>query len=171
VPLSTDVKTLPSLLPAEQAAALAATGTDDTEGQAGESLRPACATGEAGRGRLRLVDTGEGETSENAAGPNPLTVQGVEAGCERVIPLEGSSGGWDRTSDTRLMKEDARRTSPEQARGCGDGAGPCPVLVQNGPAATPADPTDAGLARVVEAWPELPAHIKAAVLALVSTAC
>jgi hypothetical protein len=32
------------------------------------------------------------------------------------------------------------------------------------------DATDPGLARVVEAWPGLPEHIKAAVLALVTSA-
>jgi hypothetical protein len=34
----------------------------------------------------------------------------------------------------------------------------------------PARPADAELARVVEAWPDLPPHIRAAVLALVGTA-
>jgi hypothetical protein len=34
----------------------------------------------------------------------------------------------------------------------------------------PEPPADPDLARVVAAWPELPAHIKAAVLALVGTA-
>jgi hypothetical protein len=32
-----------------------------------------------------------------------------------------------------------------------------------------APPTDPDLARVLDAWPNLPAHIKAAVLALVAT--
>jgi hypothetical protein len=79
-----------------------------------------------------------------------------------------NSGGWDRTSDTRLMKEDARGASGEQTRTCGEDAGSCPVLVQQGQqAGATADPD---LARVVTAWPDLPAHIKAAVLALVGTA-
>jgi hypothetical protein len=78
------------------------------------------------------------------------------------------SGGWDRTTDTRLMKEDARGSKAEQVRGCGDDAGACPVLVQQGQkAGAGADPD---LARVVEAWPSLPRHMKAAVLALVATA-
>jgi len=41
-----------------------------------------------------------------------------------------------------------------------------------GAAASPCEPlreTDPDLARIVNAWPELPAHIRAAVLALVQT--
>jgi hypothetical protein len=40
------------------------------------------------------------------------------------------------------------------------------ITLADGPAA----PTDPDLARVVSAWPDLPPHIRAAVLALVDTA-
>jgi hypothetical protein len=60
------------------------------------------------------------------------------------------------------MKEDARGTSRERATGYGDDAGPCPVLVQT-------SPPDPDLARLVAAWPDLPPHIRAAVLALVDS--
>jgi hypothetical protein len=68
------------------------------------------------------------------------------------------------------MKEGAADSSAVQARGYGDGTGPCPVLVHKGPSATPAAPTDPDLARVIDAWPDLPAHLRAAFLALVGTA-
>jgi hypothetical protein len=45
------------------------------------------------------------------------------------------------------------------------GDGSAPHVLQH----VPSVPIDADLARVVVAWPDLPAHIKAAVLALVGT--
>jgi hypothetical protein len=36
--------------------------------------------------------------------------------------------------------------------------------------AAPALPTDPDLVRILDAWPTLPAHIKAAILALLTTA-
>jgi hypothetical protein len=38
------------------------------------------------------------------------------------------------------------------------------------PDATPATPTDPDLTQVIDGWPGLPEHIKAAILALVATA-
>jgi hypothetical protein len=48
-------------------------------------------------------------------------------------------------------------------------AGTAPLAPQLAPEA-PNPGADPGLARVVAAWPDLPAHVKAAVLALVGTA-
>jgi hypothetical protein len=67
------------------------------------------------------------------------------------------------------MKEDAANPSAGQATVCGEGSGACPVLVQKGPGSTIATASDRDLASVVEAWPYLPAHIQAAVLALVKS--
>jgi hypothetical protein len=54
--------------------------------------------------RLRLDERDGTGKSGNSTGRNSLQQQGIAAGCERLIPPETSSGGWDRTSDTRLMK-------------------------------------------------------------------
>jgi hypothetical protein len=45
----------------------------------------------------------------NAVQPTPLLAKGRgcirrEASCDRLLPDDSSSGGWDRTTDTRLMK-------------------------------------------------------------------
>jgi integrase len=101
--LGQTVGRLPTLLgvgpPAGQAAQ--ATGT-------GPVCAPVCTgfvqTDDTGGDYLRLPEalkTGEGEKQ---ASLKPLISQEVEAGCDRMIPAEMSSGGWDRTTDTRLMK-------------------------------------------------------------------
>jgi hypothetical protein len=61
------------------------------------------------------------------------------------------------------MKEDAAGSSADTERTCGDPPGACPALVQQ-PAADP------DLARVVVAWPSLPAAIRAVILAAVDAA-
>jgi hypothetical protein len=48
----------------------------------------------------RMSTVGTQEQSKT----KPLGSQGVESDCEGLKPSEFSSGGWDRTSDTRLMK-------------------------------------------------------------------
>jgi integrase len=54
--------------------------------------------------RVRLVETAGPGEGPNTTGPNPLPLQGVEAGCDSLRMPEPSSGGWDRTTDIRLMK-------------------------------------------------------------------
>jgi hypothetical protein len=72
---------------------------------------------------------------ENATSRNPLILQGVEAGCERLMMLEKSSGGWDRTSDTRLMNAFKRlsygvRQCPNMFTGKGITASPDSAFVR-----------------------------------------
>jgi hypothetical protein len=62
------------------------------------------------------------------------------------------------------MKENARVSSAEERSSCDDRSVACPALVQ--PASAPADPD---LARILEAWPELPAPIRRAMLAMIET--
>ena len=69
--------------------------------EAPQTLR---ATGTAGGGRLSAAE-GEGpKTIPPSARPNPLSGGAVESGGGRLSGVDESSGGWDRTSDTRLMK-------------------------------------------------------------------
>ena len=103
--LAAAVERLPPGEPSTDRQVLRTTGTggriDDLDSLFYPVLVPAP---DSGCVRLRLDERdGDGE-GENATGPNPLLLQGVEAGCERLMPHESSSGGWDRTSDTRLMK-------------------------------------------------------------------
>jgi len=70
-----------------------------------------------------------------------------------------NSGGWDRTSDTRLMKPTEPVPNP---------------LPHNTSVDTPMSvarqlPTDPDLTRLAAAWPDMPAHIRATVMALVDT--
>jgi hypothetical protein len=61
------------------------------------------------------------------------------------------------------MKEEADGTGANAATTCDKTASAYPLL-------TPVAPADPGLAVVMSSWPTLPEHIKAAVLALVTTA-
>ena len=78
--------------------------------------------------------------------------------------MKASSGGRDRTGDSRLMKPKDSSHNP-----CGDITSdnpPLPLAL----ALAQAELIDADLARLVSAWPTLPPHIKAAVTALVQSA-
>jgi hypothetical protein len=87
-----------------------------------------------------------------------------------------SSGGWDRTSDTRLMKplESTDKCSQVNALRQDDSQF-AQRFAQSGQsdsldAPAPRANADSDLARVVNAWPTLPEHIRRAILALVGTA-
>jgi hypothetical protein len=75
-----------------------------------------------------------------------------------------SSGGWDRTSDLGLMKGAPPIANPLQDQHFGQQA---PALTAGLQA--PAE-TDPDLVRIISAWPSLPPHIRAAVMALIGTA-
>ena len=51
---------------------------------------------------MRRIETGRGGEARNAAGPNPLISQGVEAGCDRLIPFETRAGDGARTHDSHV---------------------------------------------------------------------
>jgi hypothetical protein len=86
--------------------------------------------------------------------------EAVEAEGGRLMPVDQSSGDWDRTSDTRHMKDRATVVSA-----CADNQ----VGRQHEPL-TASLRVDADLSRLIVAWPTLPGHIKAAVLALLGSA-
>jgi hypothetical protein len=96
----------PSLLDEDRPGreALRATGTDASTSVDGPVCTGFVQTNDTGRDSLRLVETTEGAGSRIGAGPNHLFSQGVESACDGMMPAETSSGGWDRTTDTRLMK-------------------------------------------------------------------
>jgi hypothetical protein len=75
-----------------------------------------------------------------------------------------TSGGWNRTCDLGLMKGATLFATPLPDNTSGDTAPP------HVPQHVPAGLTDPDLTRLIDAWPELPAHIRAAVLAMVQTA-
>jgi hypothetical protein len=105
-----------------------------------------------------------------------LELQGLEADCDRLMLFATSSGGWDRTTDTRLMKpsksdikcsqdnnlrQDDLRFAHRFAQSGQEQALDCPAHGR---------PTDPDLTRVLDAWPTLPEHIRRAIVALVGTA-
>jgi integrase len=95
--LAAAVERLPRLLP-EAPQALRATGTD------GGAYRALTGAADRGGGRLSAAE-GEGpKVTPPSARPNPLSTEAVEDSGGRSSGAERSSGGWDRTSDTRLMK-------------------------------------------------------------------
>ena len=99
--LQAAVERFPSLLtpaPGTDADTMRATGTD------GESLRPACARNGTERDYPRLSGSTEGVGSGKENWPHLLESQGNGASQERLGVIEAISGGWDRTTDTRLMK-------------------------------------------------------------------
>jgi integrase len=102
------VEKLPNFLPGDgpSVETLRATGTDGREGanlrQPVESFRPACATAEAACVPMRRVDDAGPEREENAAGPNPLELQGVEAGCVHLRAVEDRAGDGARTHDSHV---------------------------------------------------------------------
>jgi integrase len=79
--LAQTVERMPVLLGKGPAPNLAATGTG---GPSGESLRPACAAGEAGRERMRLVE----REAISAGSPLDPVPQGVASNCDPMTPGE-----------------------------------------------------------------------------------
>jgi hypothetical protein len=106
--LATAVKRLPRLLPGEPGADRQVQRPTGTGGRITDPARLSCPvlvrTPDSGCVRLRLEESRCHEEAENASDPNRLILQGVEASRERSRRDERSSGDWDRTSDTRLMK-------------------------------------------------------------------
>ena len=78
--------------------------------------------------------------------------------------------GFDTHAALAKRRADGATTDPA---GTSDDAAPTLTALLTGTAASPCEPlreTDADLARVVTAWPGLPPHIRAAVLALIGAA-
>jgi hypothetical protein len=95
--LGSTVDRLPTLLsaPGSEAQTLRATGT--TGQPVGESLRPACAAVEAGRGSLRAADNPDPLSGHEEAGRNPLKQQGLRAAETGCNELRESSPSRNRT--------------------------------------------------------------------------
>jgi integrase len=110
------VEKLPRLLPddaiAGERVALHATGTDGAGPESADKNTPLSADAytpltqlpDGGRERLRLLETPAGGNAENATDRNPLAVQGVEAGCDRVRAVDSRAGDRIRTGDVQLGK-------------------------------------------------------------------
>jgi len=147
-----------------QSQPLRATGTDGpTKTPCLDSLRRACATDELRCGSLTTDEqTTMGDTSGGRK-EKPLVLQGVEGDCDGLKTPETSSGGWDRTSDTRLMKPSASVSNPLSVNTSGESPPRlAPVLAPS--------PSDPELTRLVAAWPMLPGNIRAATMALLGAA-
>ncbi len=101
---------------------------------------------------------------EKPTGRNPLILQGVAAGCASLRTGESRAGDGARTHDSHVGNAEI----------AGAEAKPVNDLRQTDPALThplhTAAPTDPDLARVVEAWSDLPEPIRRAVLALIGSA-
>src|SRR5262249_9356224 len=111
--LAATVANLPSLLPQgpETAAAiLQPTGTEGGGNKTSETCpqsipyRPLTEGPDRDPLPVRLFETTAGGEGQKANQPQTPTHTGFEAGCDRLTPGDSTSGGWDRTSDTRLMK-------------------------------------------------------------------
>jgi len=103
--------------------------------------------------------------SPKAVGPNPLTLHGVEAGCDRLRAVDSRAGDGIRTHDVQLgnVARDGQGSKPDK-----DLRQQAPALTRHlhGKAAL-----DSDLARILDAWPDLPEPIRAAMLAMVASAC
>ena len=127
---------LPSLTDgpdAVQRQALAATGTDgpgmsgfvrsagqegdEADEEDGPGLRSACASGEAERGSLRLIDDSEGGEAQPQGNEQTLALQGFEGDCERLTLDEGSAPCRTRTYNP-LIKSQPRRGSALVLKAC-----------------------------------------------------
>ena len=106
--LAAAVERLPRLLPDDSGAGRTALRATGTAGRTADPASPSCPVlvkgADSGSGRLRLVESEADPEAGSAAGPKSLSLQGVEAGCDSLRVPELSSGGWNRTTDTRLTK-------------------------------------------------------------------
>jgi integrase/recombinase XerC len=66
------------------------------------SLRPACATAEAGRGSVRAIETSTRQEGGKGNRPQPPISEGVEAGCDHLRVVEKSEPAGTRTQDLRI---------------------------------------------------------------------
>jgi hypothetical protein len=170
------VEKLPNFLPEGGPAAgeIRATGTDggpatgDKNGlKAAGAYTPLTQTRDGRGGQLRAVDGDRAAGSPNATSPNTLPLQGVEAGCVRLMPSDARAGDGARTHDSHVGNADASRPTVDASNDLRHSKPQLSPQLAPG-AETP--PADSDLARVAAAWPHLPPHIKAAVLALVGAA-
>jgi hypothetical protein len=115
--LGATVVRLPSLLSGDSDAereAAALTGqrilraTETNDRNASTAMDIGCTTvaqtSVTGCGPLRAIDRMPIRRTEVRSKTKPLASQGVEDDCDGLKSPEMNSGGWDRTSDTRLMK-------------------------------------------------------------------
>ena len=109
------VDSLPRLLPpageGSEAATVASTGTDGGTGTRllkgavdRESLRVGCAQNEIQCDSVTKRETRARGNGNQLSATQPPELIGVADDCDGMITDEKSSGGWDRTTDTRLMK-------------------------------------------------------------------
>jgi hypothetical protein len=100
----------------------------------------------------------------NDAGRKSFPVRDVAAGFEGLRAVDCELPGQDSNLDKESQNLSAVR--PKSIPYSTSGDAPSPVAAQL-PAEAEIDPE---LARILKAWPRLPAHIKAAILALVGPA-
>ncbi len=164
------VEKLPNFLPGRgdggEAAALRATGTEGpaTPVQLPASCSPVAQTPDSGCGGLRLVDASGAEDTRPRDDATPVqcgSLRAIEGGCGQ-LGGEGLEGAPPSSFGSGYRQ---RRDGTTSAATTSD---PAPVSVAHQLPKTAAPDPD--LARVVTAWPDLPPHIRAAVLALVGTA-
>jgi integrase len=96
------VRRLPSLFsdPEKESEVCRATGTDGDCAVDRALTTPMRIPGRS----MRIVENTSPTRSQNTHGRNPLEIQRVEADCDSMRSIDKTSGGWDRTTDTRLMK-------------------------------------------------------------------
>jgi integrase len=162
--LASAVDRLPSLVPAPPET-LAATGTDGKLAtREVSSLRSACANGEDShdhrtKNENALMGEGAGDRSNQ-----PPAEQRVEEDSERVSKSETSSPTRTRTWNKPVNSRKHQDHKSKQGNTSDQPAVQLSAqLAQQGP-------VDPALARISDAWPNLPEHIRAAVLALVEAA-
>ena len=145
--------------PTPESASLKATGTD---GGCTTDVPPDVPTTGNGRLRLRTGENVEGTDEGKPETLKPLQLQGFEDDQGRSTNGEGGIRTLDALAGISVFETPPRHTG--NATNPGQLArSPSPYVPVDVPT-----PTDPELVRVITFWPRLPAHIKAAVLALLA---
>lgn len=153
--LGAAVNRLPSLFPGDSSEAqiLRATGTDQLAPQLAPAVDPRCEI-------LRIADTTSTGEPVVKSSAESLEGEGLENGCDGLMPSESSASCRARTYDPLIKSQKVpTHKSNRSITYAGSQSQLAPQLALDRPA-------DALLQRVIDAWSELPAHVREAIVKL-----
>jgi hypothetical protein len=158
------IKRLPSFLPTEETAnVLRATGTDAQVLQSDNFIpnKSSCS-------KVAYLDASESDSLTTIEHPSigeggvwrktkPLATQGVESGCDSLTSIDLRAGDGARTHDSHVGNAETENARDNSDKDLGK---PHPALTLN-------LHTDPDFTRLANAWQDLPAPIRRAVMALI----